>query len=126
MIPGILAAILPVVDDLFTTEEERAAAKLKLLQLEQEGKLAQLQVNANEARHKSIFVAGWRPFVGWICAFALAFVAIIVPFIHTVGFYAGIDTSSAPEIDTTITMQVLLGMLGLAAARSYEKKNGVS
>ena len=88
--------------------------------------LAQLEVNKAEASSANWFVAGWRPFVGWTCAVALAYVAICEPlarFIAQVGFaYKG----SFPIIDTSLTMQVLLGMLGLGAMRSVEKVKGAS
>lgn len=87
--------------------------------------LAQIGTNTEEAKSTNWFVAGWRPYVGWICGTALAYVAIVEPiarFIAKVGFnYAG----AFPVIDTTLTMQVLLGMLGMTAARSFDKKNGV-
>ena len=107
----------------------------KLLELKQRGDLAelnahvqlmtgQLDINKVEANHKSIFVAGWRPFVGWSCGFSLVYAAILEPimrFIATMNGYAG----EFPIIDTTLTMQVLLGMLGLVAARTREKEKGV-
>ena len=108
----------------------------KLEELHQRGDLAelnahvkliagQLEINKVEAKHKSIFVSGWRPFVGWVCGFGLAYVSAVEPlmrFIAKLNGYAG----DFPVIDTTITMQVLLGMLGLAAARTREKEKGVN
>ena len=96
-------------------------------QLETATKLAELQAKINEveASHRTIFVAGWRPFIGWICGISFAYVTIIEPlsrFIATMRGYTG----DFPEIDTTITMQVLLGMLGMAAYRTYEKKEGIT
>jgi len=88
--------------------------------------LAQIEVNAEEAKSANLFVSGWRPFVGWICGSALAYAAIIEPsarFIAQVGFAY---TGEFPAIDTTLTMQVLLGMLGMAGMRTYEKKQGVA
>lgn len=86
--------------------------------------LAQIEVNAVEAASTNWFVAGWRPFVGWTCGAALAYAAILEPiarFIAKVGFdYNGLF----PEIDTDLTMQVLLGMLGMAGMRTYEKTKG--
>jgi len=83
--------------------------------------LAQIEVNREEAKSTNWFVAGWRPAVGWIGAAALAYAAIGEPlarFIAQVLFdYAGVF----PQIDTTITMQVLFGLLGLGAFRSIEK-----
>ncbi|TAK81746.1 MAG: hypothetical protein EPO20_24070 [Betaproteobacteria bacterium] len=86
--------------------------------------LAQIEVNREEARSLNVFVAGWRPFVGWTCGAGLMYIAIAEPFarfVAKVGFgYAG----EFPAIDTNLTMQVLIGMLGLAAARSTEKIKG--
>lgn len=88
--------------------------------------LAQIAVNTEEAKSTNWFVAGGRPFVMWICATALAYVSIIEPigrFIATVGFNYN---HPFPVIDTNITMQVLMGMLGLGTLRTYEKKSGVA
>lgn len=88
--------------------------------------LAQIAVNTEEAKNSNWFVAAWRPFVGWTCGVSLAYVSVIEPigrFIAQVGFkYSG----AFPVIDTTITMQVLLGLLGLAGMRTYDKKNGTT
>jgi hypothetical protein len=86
--------------------------------------LVQIEVNKVEAGSSSLFTSGWRPFIGWICGFALAYCSILEPllrFIANVLFgYAG----TFPAIDTDITMQVLLGILGLGAMRSYDKVQG--
>lgn len=86
--------------------------------------MAQVAVNTEEAKSTSMFVAGWRPFIGWICGLALAYVAIVEPivrFIAQVGYsYSG----AFPLIDTNLTMQVLLGLLGLGGLRSLEKVKG--
>jgi len=108
----------------------------KLEQIRQNGDLAQLnaqvqllvgqlEINKIEAQSASLFVSGWRPAIGWICGFALAYSAIIEPFMR---FIASINdyTGDFPVIDTTLTMQVLLGMLGLVAARTREKEKGVN
>jgi hypothetical protein len=121
-----------LIDRLFPDPAAKAAAQLELLKMQQAGELAQLaadtdlaklqvQVNLEEAKSANWFVAGWRPFIGWTCGCGLAYVSIIEPlarFAAQVWFHY---TGSFPVIDTTITMQVLLGMLGLAAARTVEK-----
>jgi len=117
-------------DPAMQAEEER-----KLLELKQRGDLAelnahvqsltgQLEINKIEAAHKSIFVAGWRPFIGWVCGFSLAYVAILEPLMRFIASLNGY-TGEFPVIDTNLTMQVLLGMLGLVAARTREKEKGV-
>lgn len=86
--------------------------------------LGQIEVNAKEAESKSVFVAGWRPAVGWIGGFALGYAAIIEPIARFVAVINGF-TGEFPLIDTTLTLQILTGMLGLGLMRSFDKKNGV-
>lgn len=87
--------------------------------------LAQIAVNAEEAKSSSFFVAGWRPFIGWTCGVALAYVSLLEPIARFVATMAG-HKGEFPVIDTTITMQVLLGLLGLGALRTVEKRDGVA
>jgi len=87
--------------------------------------LAQIAVNQAEAGTGSLFIAGWRPATGWICAAGMGYVAFIEPAARFVATLAGY-TGAFPAIDTTLTMQVLLGMLGLGTLRTYEKKSGVA
>ena len=78
----------------------------------------QLDVNKVEAAHKSLFVAGWRPAIGWVCALGLFHNVILA---NIIGIWVDV-----PEIDTTLLVPVMMGMLGLGAMRSYEKVQGVS
>jgi roadblock/LC7 domain-containing protein len=78
----------------------------------------QLDVNKVEAAHKSLFVAGWRPAIGWVCALGLFYNVILA---NIIGIWIDL-----PEIDTTLLVPVMMGMLGLGAMRSYEKVQGVS
>lgn len=87
--------------------------------------LAQLQVDQAEAASTSWFVAGWRPAVGWVCAFGLAYVAVIEPCARFTATMAGWH-GAFPPIDTTLTMQVLLGMLGMGSLRTFEKVKEVA
>jgi Holin of 3TMs, for gene-transfer release len=88
--------------------------------------LAQIAVNAEEAKSASIFVAGWRPFVGWVCGIAFAYVAVFEPIARFIAVVAFGYKSPFPVIDTMLTLQVLGGLLGLGAFRTYEKKQGVA
>jgi len=104
-------------------QELHQRGDLAILNAEVQLLLGQINVNKAEANHKSIFVAGWRPFVGWVCGFGLLYASVIEPlmrFIATVNDYTG----TFPVLDTTITMQVLLGMLGLGLMRTKEKEKG--
>ena len=119
-----------LIDRLWPNPEEAAKAKLELLKMQQDGDLAimtaQTDINKIEAGSSNLFVAGWRPFVGGCCGLAFLYAAILEPlarFISQVIFgYSGIF----PAIDTTLTMQILLGLLGMAGLRSWDKKNGTA
>jgi len=82
-----------------------------------ESALGQLEVNKVEAAHKSLFVAGWRPFVGWVAGIGLAYNVIIA---QILGIWF-----TVPEVDPSLLTPVLMGMLGMGAMRSYEKSKGV-
>ncbi len=79
---------------------------------------AQLEVNKVEAAHKSLFVAGWRPFIGWVCGVAMASNFLLMPYL-----VAFIDVQ---PLDLTVMMPVLMGMLGLGTMRSVEKVKRVA
>lgn len=128
-----LAAILEVgnalIKHFFPDPAQQAAAEQKMAELVVSGELqkiaGQLAINQEEAKSDSMFVAGWRPFVGWVCGAALAYVAILEPVVRFVALAAGY-AGKFPVIDTNITMQVLFGMLGLGGMRTYEKTKGVA
>ena len=86
--------------------------------------MGQMEVNKVEAAHPSIFVAGWRPFTGWVGGVGLAYAAILEPFMSWVARVNGY-VADFPEIDNSILVTVLMGMLGIGTMRSFEKKNGV-
>ena len=100
-------------------EKNRIAFELSTLAERHANELAkgQLEVNKVEAAHKSLFVAGWRPSIGWCCSLGLLYHVLIAPI-------AGIWVE-VPEIDPSLLMTTMTGMLGLGAMRSYEKTSGV-
>ena len=106
-------------------EKDKLAQMTQALQSEWANQLQQIDVNKIEAASSSLFVAGWRPFVGWVGAAALAYAALIEPvsrFIATVIFnYTGLF----PILNTEITLQILMALLGFGGMRSFEKAKGV-
>jgi hypothetical protein len=100
--------------DKFTLDKEE---KAKLIT---EINKAQLEVNKVEAGHTSIFVAGWRPFTGWVCSIALAYHFILQPLLTFVLYARGVEIV-LPVFDMGTLTTVLLGMLGLGGMRSFEK-----
>ena len=83
-----------------------------------ESALAQLEVNKVEAAHKSLFVSGWRPAIGWISGFALMYSTILAPIL---GIWF-----TVPPVDSSLLTTVLMGMLGLRAMRTVEKTKNVA
>jgi len=123
------------IDKIWPDPSKRAEELYKLEKLKQEGDLAKLQaevslmlgqieINKTEAQHPSVFVAGWRPAVGWVGASAFAYSTIIEPFMRFVATVNGYD-GEFPKLDDNLTMQILFGLLGLGALRSYEKAKEV-
>mgnify|MGYP003632148460 FL=1 len=88
--------------------------------------LAQIQVNMEEAKSGSLFKGGWRPGCGWTCVLALFYNTILQPIFVFAAAILMPDPPVLPVVDLTVLMPVLMGMLGLGAMRSYEKKSGVA
>ncbi len=106
-------------------EKDKLAQMTQELQSEWANQLQQIEVNKIEAASSSLFVAGWRPFVGWVGAAALAYAAIIEPISRFVATVIYAYTGVFPVINTEITLQILLALLGLGSMRSFEKSKGV-
>ena len=126
-----------VVDKLFPDPVKAQEAKIELFKLQQTGELAklaaetslaqgQLDINKVEAASESLFVSGPRPFVIWVGGFSLAYAAILEPLLRFTAAVVFHYTGAFPAIDTTITLQVLGGLLGLGYLRSADKKAGVA
>ncbi len=125
-----------VIERIWPDATERDKQKVRLAEIAQTGDLArleseillltgQMQINMQEAQHKSIFVAGWRPFCGWVGGVSFAYATIFEPIMRFVATMVGY-TGSFPELNTTLTMQILFGMLGLGVMRSVDKSKKVS
>lgn len=111
-------AIGNVFDKLFTSDEERATSDAVLLRIKQHPHLVQAEINKIEAGHRSVFVAGWRPAIGWACAVGLAFAYVINPIIQWITGEPGPDLPME-SIDAMVT-----ALLGLGALRTFEKATG--
>lgn len=120
---------------------KRAEEVRKLEELRQKGDLAQLnahvqlmlgqlEVNKAEAQHKSVFVAGWRPFIGWVGGFALAWQFVIYPILMWVWAIALVKgwvpdgVEPPPVLEAEALYAMITGMLGIGGMRSFDKKNG--
>lgn len=121
-VAGLLDKFIPDAD-----EKMKIAAELSTMAERHAQELAkgQLEVNKVEAASKSMFVAGWRPAVGWVCVLGMAMNFIIVP-LGNFGLSVANIQVVIPMIDTSQMMPVLMGMLGLGAMRTVEKVQKVS
>ena len=86
----------------------------------------QIEINKEEAKSRNIFIAGWRPFVGWTCGLALFWHFLGLPVTLFVTGWFDLQHPPLPEFDMQSLMTVLLGMLGLGGMRTFEKFKGVS
>ena len=86
---------------------------------------AQTDINKAEASNPSLFVSGWRPAIGWVCALALAYQYLIRPLSGTVAGIAGIVIPPLPGLDDNL-WQLMMGMLGMGGLRTFEKVQGVA
>lgn len=135
MTPLLIPVLGNLLDRIFPDPKAAADAKLEVMRMAQNGELAQLDaevklitaqvdVNKVEAANQSLFVAGWRPAIGWVCGAAFAFKFILGPAAVVVMAMAG-HPINLPEFDFTEMSTILMGMLGLGALRTVEKVKGV-
>lgn len=131
-IGAIVAAVGGVIDDLHTSDKERLDAEIELRKIDAGLLQGQMEVNKVEAASSSLFVAGWRPAIGWIGAVALGYQFLLYPLL--VWVWALLQARSLvpgnlqppPMLDTDALWVVLSGMLGIAGLRSVEKVKGVA
>lgn len=129
-IGGIVEAVGKIADDLFTSDKERLDAEIELRRVDASLQLGQMGVNQAEAVHASIFVAGWRPAIGWTGAAAMAYQFILYPLLvwgwslMQAKGWVPVNLAPPPMLDTDALWVILSGMLGIAGMRSFEKVKG--
>ena len=121
----LIAPVAGIIDKFVEDKDLKLQLQHEIETAMQNANLAQLEVNKVEATHKSIFVAGWRPFVGWVCGVAMSYHFIIAPLLQF-GFALGGIDQDLPEFDFSQLSTVLMGMLGLGGLRTFEKMKGVA
>ncbi len=129
---GLASLVGPIVNkfvDRIPDGNERARAKesleRELVDAANSVMLAQTEINKAEAAHKSIFVAGWRPFIGWVCGVGIAWSMVVQPVAQWAMIAWG-DGTELPTIDTSYLMELVTAMLGMSGLRTFEKLRGVS
>jgi len=121
MLDKLIGPVTGLLDKFIEDKDQRNALAHEIATMSerhaQELAQGQLEVNKVEAAHKSLFVAGWRPAIGWICGLALMYSTILAPIL---GIWF-----TVPPVDSSLLTTVLMGMLGLGGLRTIEKAKGV-
>ena len=132
-LPAIAAALSPVigtlidrlVPDKHEADKAKAEMELRLIDAANAINLGQIEINKAEAQHRSLFVAGWRPAIGWTAAVGFAWAFVLHPIATWVAAILG-STVTLPQLDTAPLLEMTLAMLGLGAMRSWEKSSGLT
>ena len=128
----VIESVGKVAGDLITTDKERMQLELEGRKLDQAIDLAQIGVNNTEAQHASVFVAGWRPAIGWVGAAAMAYQFLLYPLLiwlwalAQANGYLPAGMQPPPMLDADALWVILSGILGIAGMRSFEKSRGVA
>lgn len=133
IVGGLIEAGLRIIDKVIPDPQAKAEAKLKLLEMEQQGEfkkldadlqvmLAQAAINQEEAKSPDTFRGGWRPAVGWVCVLGLAYTYLAQPLLAWASATSG--WAPPPSIDTFDLLIMLGGMLGFGGMRSFERIRG--
>jgi Holin of 3TMs, for gene-transfer release len=132
LLGGLTAPIMDIVSEVVVDKDKKREIELKLQELVDKSDeryhnelMGQIEVNKVEAAHASIFVAGWRPFIGWTGGAGLAYSFVLAPFIEFVARANGY-MQEMPMPDAAQLMMLVTSMLGVGAMRSYDKAKGTA
>jgi|TARA_R110000787_G_scaffold64442_1_gene145515 hypothetical protein len=122
MLQALIGPVTGLLDKFIEDKDQKNALAHEIATMSEKHAMevakGQLAVNAVEAAHKSLFVAGWRPFIGWISGIGLLYNVLIA---QVLGIWFEV-----PEVDPSLLTPILMGMLGMGAMRSYEKTKNVA
>jgi hypothetical protein len=125
VVGSIIDKLVDRIPDPAAREKAKLEAEATLLAASIKEMEGQVQINTEEAKHSSIFVAGWRPAIGWSCALAFAFLYVVGPVVVWVASWYGV-TVTLPQFNSADLMSLTFGMLGIAGFRTFEKVKGVA
>jgi hypothetical protein len=128
LVDKLIGPVSSVLDKFIEDKDQKAALAHEIATMSerhaQEVIKGQLEINKTEAAHTSLFVAGWRPAIGWVCCLGMAGNFLIIPFLN-MGLSLMETGVTVPMIELDVMMPVLMGMLGLGGLRTVEKLKGV-
>ncbi len=127
LIKPVIGPAISKVLDLIPNSNERARAKEEIEREQLQQITAQLEINKEEAKHKSVFVAGWRPFIGWVCGIGVLYSFIIQPLLITLlTAFNLVQDFNVPDLATEHLFSLVLALLGMGGLRTWEKSKGVA
>lgn len=131
IIGDVIDAVGSLVSEVIVDKDKKKELEFKLEELKVQADerfhkelMGQIEINKIEAAHPSIFVAGWRPFIGWVGGASIAYTFVIAPLAERIALYSGF-TGDLPALDTGSLMTLVLAILGIGAQRSFDKTKGV-
>lgn len=129
LLPTLLPALTDVLDRVIPDQAAAAKAKLemeaRLLEAATAQASQQTEINKIEAGHQSIFVSGWRPYIGWVCGMAIAWAFLVAPMLSWLLPVMGV-VAAVPPLQTEFLLELVFAMLGLGGLRTFEKLKGVA
>ena len=125
LLPLISTVVDRVIPDKNGADKAKQAIEAELIKNATQLNLAQAETNKIEASHRSVFVAGWRPCLGWVAALGFAWMFVIAPLLQWV-MLVSVNDLPLPQFQTDVLLELTFAMLGLAGLRTYEKTKGIS
>jgi hypothetical protein len=129
LLPTLLPVLTEVLDRVVPDQAAASKAKLemeaKLLEAATAQAAQQTEINKIEAQHQSIFVSGWRPYIGWVCGMGIAWAFLLAPMLSWLLPVIGV-VAVVPPLQTEFLLELVFAMLGLGGLRTFEKLKGVA
>lgn len=119
-----ITAVGNILDNLFTSDEEKLTHSEIMARVHQAPHIAQTEINKVEAQHRSIFVAGWRPFIGWVCGINLAYLVCLREWGTFITLALGFNIDLPTPVGAELTGEIVVALLGLGGLRTVEKITG--
>jgi hypothetical protein len=128
---GLVDSVGKIVDELHTSDEEKAQAKAKLLELENQVNLKQMEINLADAKSAATGISGflqrsWRPLIGMSCALAIFWEIVLKQFISFFLAVFKIETLPLPSLDMSVLIPLVMSLLGMAGLRTFEKNKKIT
>jgi len=127
VIPAVSGLLGEIFDGLSADNKAKAEQAMKLLDMASAQNAGQMEINRTESAHRSLFVAGWRPFIGWVCGLGICYVFLLQPLLHwLLALLYPQWSENLPAFPTDCLLELMFGMLGIGTLRTFEKVRGVA